>query len=83
MTDSYTIDHFERELKYWQQWVEHEEKVLEGCPEETKPYITVRLAMGVRNILEIEKALSVLKPSDGKPKEYPQINIEELVKDLG
>jgi hypothetical protein len=68
--DSYTIDHFERELKYWQQWVEHEEKVLEGCPEETKPYIEVRLAMGVRNILEIEKALSVLKPS------------EELVKDL-
>jgi hypothetical protein len=64
MTDTYTIDHFERELKYWQQWVEHEEKVLEGCPEETKPYITVRLAMGMRNVLEIEKALSVLRPSD-------------------
>ena len=64
MTDSYTLDHFERELKYWNEWTAHEQKAYDSCPKDTKPYIEVRLAMGLRNIKEITKALEVLKPND-------------------
>lgn len=80
MTDTYTLSHFERELEHWKHWVQTEQEALEKCPEETKPHIEVRLAMGKRNVLEIEKTLSVLKPE--KPVDYPQVDVEELVKGL-
>ena len=55
-----TVEHFAEDLAYWKHWVEHEEAALASCPYETKPYLEKRIAVGKRNIMEIEKALEVL-----------------------
>ena len=61
MADNYAIEHFEADLIYWKEWVSHEEQALASCPQETKKYIEHRLAVGKRNIQEIETALEVFK----------------------
>lgn len=50
----------EQDLEYWKAWLSHEEKVLPDCPEDTRPYILNRIAMAMRNVKDLEKALEVL-----------------------
>lgn len=56
----------EQDLEYWKAWLSHEEKILPDCPEDTKPYILNRIAMAMRNIKDLEKALEVLS-NDSRP----------------